>query len=81
MLPPHEIHALTQSLAAAIDRAGEGKLADGYAVLQEGLARALESEGRGEPGGDERVARWCWAGEWFSGRYGGRAKVQQETKR
>src|SRR5438034_7332607 len=70
MLPPHEMETLIRTLAAAVDRAGEGKLAEGYAALRAGLARALEIRSQGERGDDERVARWCWACEWFSGRYG-----------
>jgi hypothetical protein len=67
---PCETDALIRTLAAAVDRAGEGKLAEGYAALRAGLARALEIQGGGARGGDELVARWCWACEWFSGRYG-----------
>jgi GNAT superfamily N-acetyltransferase len=61
---------VVRTLAAAIDRAGEGKLAEGYAALQAGLAQALERQSRGERGSDAAVARWCWACEWFAGRYG-----------
>jgi hypothetical protein len=69
MLSRDERLALIDILAMAIDRAGEGKLAEGYAALQAGLTRALEQQGRGKPGSDEAVARWCWACEWFAGRY------------
>jgi hypothetical protein len=69
MLPFDEWLALIDTLAMAIDRAGEGKLAEGYAVLQTGLTRALEQQGRGTPGSAAAVARWCWACEWFAGRY------------
>ena len=68
-LPSDERLALIDTLATAIDRAGEGKLAEGYVALQAGLTRALEQQGRGKPGSAETVARWCWACEWFSGRY------------
>jgi hypothetical protein len=60
---------LIDTLTTAIDRAGERKLGEGYAALQAGLTRALEQQGRGQPGSDEAVARWCWACEWFAGRY------------
>jgi hypothetical protein len=69
MLPSDEWLVLIDTLATAIDRAGEGKLAEGYAALQAGLTRALEQQGRGQPGSAEAVARWCWACEWFAGRY------------
>jgi hypothetical protein len=69
MLHPDERLAVIDTLATAIDRAGDGKLADGYAALQAGLTRALERQSRGEWGSDEAVARWCWACEWFAGRY------------
>jgi hypothetical protein len=69
MLPSDEWLAVIDTLATAIDRAGEGKLADGYTALQAGLARALERQNRGERGSAEAVSRWCWACEWFAGRY------------
>jgi hypothetical protein len=73
MKPQSEV--LIRTIAAAIDGAAEGNLAEGYAALRVGLERALERRARGERGGNEEVARWCWACEWSSGRYGVRRDV------
>lgn len=70
MLPANEFDLLTMTAGKAIDLAAAGRLADGYAALRAGLTRALECQSAGQPFGAELVARWCWACEWYSGRYG-----------
>jgi hypothetical protein len=70
MLPTDEFDLLIGTASRAIDLAAANGLADGYALLRAGLARALGCESAGKPFGGELVARWCWVCEWYSGRYG-----------
>jgi hypothetical protein len=70
MLPTDEFDLLIGTASHAVDLSAADRLADGYALLLGGLARALECQSAGEPFGAELVARWCWVCEWYSGRYG-----------
>jgi hypothetical protein len=70
MLPTHEIDALTMTVTNAIDMAGDGQVADGYACLLWGLHRAEEIAAEGVEWGAELVTRWQQACDNYAWRYG-----------
>jgi hypothetical protein len=67
-LPADQVDALNGAVTEALDLAHQGRTAEGYALLVEGLVRAREAAA--EPWAAERVGRWETAAERYAEPWG-----------
>jgi hypothetical protein len=70
MLPDVEINTLVMTVDDTVGFAVEGKLVDGYTVLQAGLERAEDDKVAGELWADELIGRYRMALENYCASYG-----------
>jgi hypothetical protein len=75
-IPQSEALVLRLAIATARECAGEGRLADGYTCLLQGLGQARRAFARGECWGAELVVGYLQAADDYIARYG----VRIETK-